>query len=140
MRINSPLARLSVKQVKQIVSIIIYWCFNHLGENIRIKKPLNIELDFESNTFDCAEYDVDEEERIIRIFMINNNNVRDLISAILHEYTHDGQPKAAYDRLYKKYGYSRHPHEKQAYKIEKRFTLVCWNDIKHEIAKKIKKS
>ena len=137
MRITASLSRLSKKDVKKISRIILDWCFAHLGENKRIKKELVLELDYvEPKTSGFAEYEI-EEDRIIRIFMQSVNTFYDLIASIIHEYTHDLQPVTSYyDKLFEKYKYySRHPFEKQATKMENRFVLVCWEDIRHKIEK-----
>ena len=138
MRINTPLEEMSRQQVKKICKIIIDWCFDHLGENKRIKKDLLIEMVYDETDASegFAEYDIDEENRIIRIFMSANKTIKHLIFSFLHEYTHDLQPVTTkYDKLRRRYGYINHPQEKQARRNEDRFAKVCWNDIRPKVEK-----
>lgn len=140
MRINSSLSKLSTKQVKRITRIIIDWCFDHLGENKRIHKDLKVVLDFKTDEkVYCADYDIDDDERLITIYMNMTKTVKDLIQNCLHEYQHDLQPNSTYEKLYKRYGYKNHPHEKEARKIEERFWAICWEDIKSRVDKAIDK-
>jgi hypothetical protein len=137
MRINTSLKGMSRKQIKQICKIIVKWCLAHLGENHRIKKKLKIETVYNTPVFEgYAEYDIDEEFRIIRVFMDYNPTIKQLISSLLHEFQHNLQPVTTqYDKLQKKYGYHNHPFEKQARKTEERFTKVCWDDIRPKVEK-----
>jgi hypothetical protein len=134
---NTPLASLSVRELKKITKLVIVWCLDHLGENRRVKnKPLEIELDFNPDEKYCGEYDREEDRRIIKIFIndINKNKkIKDLIATGLHEFRHDLQPFYLYDYLYHKYGYKNHPHEREARRTEKNFSHVCWEDIKHKV-------
>jgi hypothetical protein len=137
MRINASLKKVPRKQVKQICKIVVNWCTDHLGQNCHVKKDLKIEIIYNNPVFEgYAEYYIDEDYRIIRIFMDFNNTIKQLISSILHEFTHDLQPvQSKYDKLQKKYGYRNHPLEKQARRMEDRFTDICWDDIKHKVEK-----
>ena len=137
MRINTSLKKMSRKQIKQICRIVIRWCVDHLGENHRIKKDLKIETVYNTPIFDgFAEYDIDEDNCIIRIYMDFNPTIRHVILACLHEYRHYLQPTTTkYDKLYKKYFYKNHPFEKEARQTEEKFYQVCWEDIKPIVEK-----
>jgi hypothetical protein len=126
---------MSRKQIKQICRIIVKWCLAHLGKNHRIKKKLKIETVYNTTIFDgFAEYDIDDDYRIIRIFMDYTPTIEYLLKNIIHEYCHDLQPVTTkYDKLQKKYGYKNHPLEKQARALEERFYRVCWNDVRGDI-------
>jgi hypothetical protein len=116
------------------------WCFDHLGENRR-RQELTIELNYDKNEKDYyGDYDVEDGEAVIRIYMNVNKTIKDLISSVIHEYVHNLQPNSTYDKLYRRYGYKNHPHEKEARKIEEKFWAICWDDVKHKIDKIIDKS
>lgn len=140
MRFNSSIKDWSTKDIKFLVRAIINWCIDHLGENTRIShKNLRIELDFNEEESDYGEYDRDEEDRIIKIYMARNKTIKDMVGSGLHEYVHDLQPYHVYDKLTEKYGYYNNPQEKEARKIAERFTRICWEDIKYKVKEKCKK-
>ncbi len=136
MRITTSLKKMTRKQIKKICKIIIRWCVDHLGENHRIKKELRVKLDYIEKYEGKAEYDIDEEHRIITIYVLNAKTIKDLICDCIHEMVHDVQPVTTrYDKLYKKYYYKNHPFEKAARKMEDRFYKVCWGDIRPKVEK-----
>lgn len=135
--LNSLLSRFNIGEIKKISRLIIFWCFDHWGDNNRIKKPLRIHLDYDKESDYYAEYIIEKKEHILRILLNKNKTIEDLISSILHEFTHRLQSDKEYDRLSKKYSYSKHPHEKMAIKISEHFSRVCWNDLESRIKKEL---
>ena len=137
LRIYTSLKHLTIPQVKRLSKVIVIWCIDHLGENKRIHKPLFLELNADTTDSDTlAEYEIEEDKRTIRIFLHSIKTIKDLISCIIHENIHDIQPTTTkYDKLYKKYGYANHPHEKHARKMEDKFTRICWDDIRPKVQK-----
>lgn len=137
MRLNSHISKLSTKELKKLTRLIVKWCLDHLGENKYMKhRDLRIELDYNPDETDYAEFDMDEDGRVIRVFVVVNVTIKDFISSVLHEYCHGLQVWYKYDKLYEEYGYKKHPFEKAARKIEERFTHVCWDDIRLKLDKK----
>lgn len=135
-RLNSLLSNLTLRELKIITKLIVNWCFDHLGENKRLKyNELEIDLDFSTEETDYAEYDYEDYCRTIRIFVNNNKNIKDLIQSLLHEYCHFLQPVASkYDKLLEEYKYySKHPFEIEANKISEKYGRVCWDSIKNNL-------
>ena len=140
-KLNSLLSSLSTAQSRKLAKLVFGWCLDHLGENFRKKhKDLEIQLDYTPKIDYYGEYFIEEDIRLIKIFMNHNKTVKDFISSGLHEYVHDMLPDTKYDVLYKKYGYKNHPHEKKANKIANNFTLICWEDIRFKLNNQICKN
>lgn len=135
--LNTRINGLDIKIVKKICRIVINWYFDHFGQKNWKGKPLRIELDFDINTVDYAEYDIEEDERVIKLFMKQNKTIKDIISSLNHEIIHDKQSDTEYQELAKKYSYSKHPHEIEARKFSEKYTSVCWGDIKDRVNKLI---
>lgn len=129
-RLNSLISNLSTYEAKRLTKLVFNWCLDHLGENFRKKnKDLEVELDYTLNPDCYGEYLIEEDRRVIIIYMNHNKTVAHFVETCLHEFSHDLLPDSKYEILQKKYGYKNHPHEKKANKISERFTYVCWNDI-----------
>ena len=73
-RINTSILKLKEKGIKYLSKLVINWCFDHLGENSKIRKPLIICLDYNKEG-DCAEYII-EEKRLNTKEILDNSIIK----------------------------------------------------------------
>lgn len=115
----------------RIAHMTITWCKKNLGVNQRkAYQPiwsLSAAID-DGKT--CGDYDDIENE--ITIYYKNMDDVREIISTVIHEWTHQLQPCRS---KYKKWkgSYKKNPLEVEAYRAEALYTSPCWQDIKHKV-------
>jgi hypothetical protein len=69
------------------------------------------------------------ENRII-VYSLNCETIDEVVSTIIHEYTHYQQSMKKYWEYFEFYYYSNHPYEKEARKNEEMFTKKCIRSIK----------
>ena len=117
---------------KKCAFLTLKWCKKNLGINKRKKtKPkisirINFKKDETEKTTRGAYYF--DENRII-IYHINCKTINDVISTIIHEYTHYLQSNKKYWDYFKTHYYSNHPYERQANRNEEKYFLVCLSEI-----------
>lgn len=56
--------------------------------------------------------------------------IDDIVSTVIHEYTHYLQSRTLYKIYQDKYNYSNNPYEKEAKRNEEKYTKMCIKDIK----------
>jgi Zn-dependent peptidase ImmA (M78 family) len=66
----------------------------------------------------------------ITIYINNCETLKNLVSTIIHEYTHYLQPMGRYKEYEKYYYYSTHPFERQARRNETKYTDTCLSSIR----------
>jgi hypothetical protein len=66
------------------------------------------------------------------VFRNHAKDVKMVIRAVLHEYTHFMQNLRYYNNVLAKVGYDKHPQEKQARAMEY-FYGYCWGQIKNKL-------
>lgn len=114
-------------------NMIMRWCRNKFGVNKRKRwQPIwYIRKSLDDDEI-CGEYDATDNE--VYIYYNNILDVKELIETCIHEWTHQNQPILT---KYNKYPgtYSRNPYERQARYAEKKWTPVCWNELKNRINK-----
>ena len=114
----------SVSELKHLSKFVFNYCIENLGINNRKRKPLGFTIDISKKGEDYYGW-YDSVEHMIYIKLINIKTVKDLVSTIIHEYTHSLQPcRKHYFRLLKEYGYKKHPYEIEARKSEVLFKKV----------------
>ena len=64
------------------------------------------------------------------IYIENCKTLDDVVSTIIHEYTHYLQSRTKYEKYEKEYYYSTNPYERQAKRNEIKYTKICLQDIK----------
>jgi len=77
-----------------------------------------------NNDLQCKGY-YDEDKDLILVVKSNHKSFLDFIDTIIHEYTHSTQCMEQYTKMFTKYGYDRHPYEREANKIAKRHAKKC---------------
>jgi len=66
----------------------------------------------------------------IVIYLPNNKTIHDIVSTVIHEYTHYLQVRNTYREYEKTTYYSQNPLERQARRNENKYTKICINHIK----------
>jgi hypothetical protein len=130
--LNTPSHALGRQGMFRIASMVFTWCKKNLGVNKR--KAFDPIWSFSSLKYGNLVGDYDDIENEITIYYKNVEDVRDLISTCIHEWTHQNQPcRSKYNKW--KGSYRKHPLEVEAYAAEALYTSPCWSDIKGKVNK-----
>lgn len=108
------------------------WCRINLGYNERKRTRLSFEVTERSrkmkNHIICGNYCFYRNK--ITIYLPNNETIHDIVSTVIHEYTHYLQVRRKYREYEIRMFYSQNPLEKQAKRNEQKYTKMCITDIK----------
>jgi hypothetical protein len=129
--LKTPISKLGRAPAVRIANMTLNWCKNNLGVNKR-KKYFPIWSITKGEEDLCGEYDHETNE--VFVYWDQCDDVRELISTCIHEWTHQLQPIRS---KYFKYpgSYSRNPYERQARRNETKYTPIVWNTIKQKVNK-----
>jgi hypothetical protein len=124
---------LDITQKRKIATKVLKWCKENMGVNNRRKTlpKVSVRINFrkdETERFIKGIYYVNE-NRII-VYSINCETIDEVVSTIIHEYTHYQQSMKKYWEYFEFYYYSNHPYEKEARKNEEMFTKKCIKEIR----------
>jgi hypothetical protein len=117
---------------KQYAHLTIKWCRENLGVNNRKKNKLKVSVRVNFKKTDERNFSgsyYSDENRII-VYDINCDTLEDVVSTVIHEYTHYLQSMKKYWEYFKTHYYSTHPYEIQARKNEEKYTTECIKSIK----------
>jgi hypothetical protein len=120
---------------KQYAIEAVKWCKNNLGINKRKKNKLKVSVRVNFKKTDERDFNgsyYSNENRII-IYDLNCNSLEDVVSTVIHEYTHYLQSVKKYWEYFKTHYYSTHPYERQARRNEEKYTELCLKSIKKSI-------
>ncbi len=122
----------NIELKKKYAILTIKWCREFFGVNERKKTK----LEFEFTT----------RKRSIKKAMVYGNycfyrnkmtihepaceTLYDVVSTVIHEYTHYLQSRTLYKKYQDKYYYSRNPYEREAKRNEEKYTKECMKYIK----------
>ena len=120
-------------EVKKLFAIhAMKWCKKNLGINKRKKKTLKLSLRIrfveEDDKYVNGAYYIDDNKIII--YPLNCESIFEIVSTVIHEYTHYLQSTKKYFEYFKTHYYSTHPYEKQARRNELKHTNKCLRNIK----------
>jgi hypothetical protein len=129
--LSTPIKKVGRVEAVRIANFVLRWCRRELGVNKRKKYyPLWYIVKGEEGL--CGEYDHDENE--VYVYWDQCDDVRELISTCIHEWTHQLQPIRT--KYFKYPGtYSRNPYERAARRNEEKYTPIVWKLIKPKINK-----
>jgi hypothetical protein len=129
--LSTPIKKVGRVEAVRIANFVLRWCRRELGVNKRKKYyPLWYIVKGEEGL--CGEYDHDENE--VYVYWDQCDDVRELISTCIHEWTHQLQPIRT--KYFKYPGtYSRNPYERAARRNEEKYTPIVWRLIKPKINK-----
>jgi len=120
---------------KQYAIEAVKWCKNNLGINKRKKNKLKISVRVNFKKTDEKNFNgsyYSNENRIV-IYDLNCVSLEDVVSTVIHEYTHYLQSVKKYWEYFKTHYYSTHPYERQARRNEEKYTELCLKSIKKSI-------
>ena len=107
-------------EVKKLFALYtLKWCKKNLGVNKRKKPPkVLVRIRFyEEDDKNVVGMYISYSNKII-VYDLNCSSIEDVVSTVIHEYTHYLQPWRKYWEYFKTHYYSTHPYEKQARKNE----------------------
>ena len=108
------------------------WCVENLGINTRKRKKLILEINYKNfsdgRMVYYGKYCFNKNKIII--YITNCETIDDVISTMIHEYTHYLQSSTLYRYYEKYYYYSQNPCERQAKRNEIKYTKECIKELK----------
>lgn len=123
------------KEAVRIAHMALRWCRRTLGVNRRkTLDPIWHVYNGIPDDPSCGAYDCWDNE--VYVYWDHCEDVRELISTCIHEWTHQNQPIRT---KYYKYpsSYQRNPYEREARYAEIKWTPVAWKELKNKINKRI---
>lgn len=127
----------------EYAKLTLFWCIDNFGKCDRKKRDLilkpkeNIKYIKRSKVFGTyCSY-----RNTIYIYLNNCETIKDIVSTIIHEYTHYLQSSTKYSYYQSVYYYTQNPFEIEAKKNEEKYSDNCLNYIisKSEISLRNKK-
>lgn len=117
---------------KRYVMLAIKWCKQNLGVNERKRTKLQIEVTRRSRHIKkCLVYgNYCFYRNKITIHQEACTTIEELISTVIHEYTHYLQSRNQYKIYEQTYYYSTNPYEREAKRNEEKYTKICIKEIK----------
>lgn len=120
---------------KQYSVLALKWCKENFGINDRKRSKLSFEFT--------------NRKRTLKGHMVYGNycfyrnkmtiheqaceTLYDIVSTVIHEYTHYLQSRPKYLKYQKDYYYSTNPYEREAKRNEDKYTKLCLNYIKKQL-------
>jgi|LauGreDrversion4_2_1035121.scaffolds.fasta_scaffold08509_2 Zn-dependent peptidase ImmA (M78 family) len=120
---------------KSYTKYAIKWCEENLGFNTRKRRKLLVVMSERKRTQGKFVYygNYCLYKNQITIYVNNCETLKNLVSTIIHEYTHYLQPMGKYKEYEKYYYYSTHPFERQARRNETKYTSTCLSFIRGKL-------
>lgn len=117
---------------KKCAVLTMKWCQENLGTNkkkrTKIKISVRVKPKQEGNYVFYGDFRSDENKIIV--YGLNDQSLDDIVSTVIHEYTHYLQSTKKYWEYFKTHYYSTHPYERQAKRNEIKYTSECLKEIK----------
>ena len=123
---------LSTRQLRGIVCEAINWCEANLGTKVSRKRTFKYKVLTLPARYTAAYGMYDYDNNTLYVFRNHAEDVKMVVRAVLHEYTHFLQNLRHYHTVLQKVGYDKHPLEKQAQVMELLYS-ECWSDIKKKL-------
>lgn len=117
---------------KQYATFALKWCKDFFGENYRKRTKLRFEFTkrrriLKGHTV-YGNYCFYRNK--ITIYEPACNTIYDIVSTVIHEYTHYTQSRNVYKVYQDNYYYSTNPYEREAKRNENKYTKLCIKEIK----------
>jgi hypothetical protein len=108
------------------------WCKENLGINSKKRKKLILDISYKNRKKGKIIYygNYCFNGNKLTIYVGNCETLHDIISTVIHEYTHYLQSSKLYREYAKMYYYSHNPCERQAKRNEVKHTKTCFKEIK----------
>jgi hypothetical protein len=124
---------IDIKTKRRYALLTTKWCRENMGVNRRRKEQLKVSVRINFRGEEDERYIkgvfYPDENRII-VYSKNCLTIEEIVSTVIHEYTHYLQSDVKYIELYKIYYYKNHPFEREARKNEDLYTSICMKEIK----------
>lgn len=121
-----------IKLKKRYALLAIKWCRENFGINERKRTKLKFEFTQRRRTIKkvpvYGNYCFYRNK--ITLHEPTCQNIKDVVSTIIHEYTHYLQSRNKYREYDKKYYYSTNPYEREARRNEEKYTTMCIKEIR----------
>lgn len=121
-----------IKLKKKYAILTMKWCRENFG--INEKKRTRLEFEFTSRKRTIKKVPVYGNycfwRNKITLHEPTCNTIKDVVSTIIHEYTHYLQSRLKYQDYQKRYYYSTNPYEREARRNEEKYTNICIKEIK----------
>lgn len=122
---------------KKYAILTFKWCKKNLGIPKRKKKVKFLV------SKKIKYYDETKKEKLYGEYVLEKNKIivyiklcrtfKDIVSSVIHEYTHYLQPNYKHIIYFKTYTYKKNPFEIEAKKNEDLYTDICLKDIKNQV-------
>lgn len=129
--LKTPTSELTTPQIRRVVCEAIKWCETKIGTKHK-RRTFKYRVLTLPDGYTPAYGMYCATRNTLYVFRNHATDVRMVIRAVLHEYTHFMQNLRYYDSVLKKVGYDKHPLERQARAMEY-FYSWCWKDIKRKL-------
>lgn len=121
------------KLKKRYATLTLKWCKDNFGINPKKRKKLKLKLrtrtrNIRKKFIVYGRYCFWRNE--LTIYLPNCNTDLQIISTVIHEYTHYLQSRTKYKKYEKTHYYSTHPLERSAFRNEEKYAKMCLKDIK----------
>jgi hypothetical protein len=120
---------------KQYAILALKWCREFFGENDRKRSQLKFEFTERKRT--------DKKAMVYGNYCFYRNKMTihepacntlyDIVSTVIHEYTHYLQSRSIYKYYQDIYYYSHNPYEREAKRNEEKYTKICIKEIKKRL-------
>jgi hypothetical protein len=118
---------------KEYAILALKWCKEFFGENDRKRSKLQFEFTERKRTC-CGGHMVYGNYCFYRNKMTIHepacNTIYEVVSTVIHEYTHYLQSRPQYKLYQDYYYYSHNPYEREAKRNENKYTKLCIKNIK----------
>lgn len=123
---------IDTKKKIKISTEALKWCKDYLGVNEKKRTKLKLEFTERKRTIKkCIVYgNYCFWRNKITIYLPHCETIEELVSTIIHEYTHYLQSRPRYLYYQKHYYYSTNPYEREAKRNEEKYCSICISDIK----------
>lgn len=123
---------IDIETKKRYSTYALKWCIKYFGLCDRKRRKLLFR--FSERKRKMGNFDVFGNYCFYRneiiIYLPNNNTIHDIISTVIHEYTHYLQVRRKYREYEITRYYSQNPLERQAKRNEEKYTNICLKEIK----------
>ncbi len=123
---------IDIETKKRYATYTLKWCIKYFGLCDRKRRKLLFRFSERKRKMD--NFDVFGNYCFYRneiiIYLPNNNTIHDIISTVIHEYTHYLQVRRKYREYEITRYYSQNPLERQAKRNEEKYTNICLKEIK----------
>jgi uncharacterized protein YjaZ len=125
---------IDIESKKRYALLTLKWCEEYFGLCDRKRRKLLFRFSDRSRKMDkfkvFGNYCFYRNEIII--YLPNNETIYDIVSTVIHEYTHYLQVRRKYREYELSRYYSQNPMERQAKRNEDKYTKMCLKEIRKQ--------